>query len=497
MKRKVLFIVLVLAVNLGLAQNWQMFPLDSMRVYVNPFQQNEFLEYDSLGNLLTGVDFKEHKTLYDTTIIKLEQYSRLTIFESHFYWPEPVATYNGNSNFGNHIIKTSEHTLLVFQPQSSSFNDTLVFLNPESVTASWTVYQKDSLTILAKNLNLMEKDGDSIATIGLTIERLTNTGLETKVLPMKVSKKYGVIKSPVFYEIVRNKRPLDKISSVDILPYHPKSVLEFSKPKAGTIVHEFQNLTNNYMVFYNIWSNTEYYDTFYRKEQRMLVTNHYEHTFNKESYSDETVSFKSADFYRSNEYIPGRKDTNFNYTGLCQCWSYFGPCNKQILNHFNQYMGDYFFKNDTIFILPRVDEMNWHQTPNQFMENVGYVSGFNFSGQRKTKPSSPFEVYDDYGVQYLHIPGECELGAKMWRFDGSGINDISEYINFYPNPTTDFINFDIEEKVNEITAVSLDGRQTVLIFENDKIDVSNLESGIYVLEIKTDSGVLRGKVVKL
>ncbi|MCB9261863.1 MAG: T9SS type A sorting domain-containing protein [Flavobacteriales bacterium] len=78
-----------------------------------------------------------------------------------------------------------------------------------------------------------------------------------------------------------------------------------------------------------------------------------------------------------------------------------------------------------------------------------------------------------------------------------GKTEMESGVFLYPNPTTDFINFDIEEKVNEITAISLDGRQTALIFENDKIDVSNLESGIYALEIKTDSGVFRGKVVKI
>jgi hypothetical protein len=60
------------------------------------------------------------------------------------------------------------------------------------------------------------------------------------------------------------------------------------------------------------------------------------------------------------------------------------------------------------------------------------------------------------------------------------MNELASNIAVYPNPTTDFLNVNVEG-----TKRVLDLQGKVLsTTESNKIEVSNLNSGVYFLEIK-------------
>jgi len=74
--------------------------------------------------------------------------------------------------------------------------------------------------------------------------------------------------------------------------------------------------------------------------------------------------------------------------------------------------------------------------------------------------------------------------------------DITNAIHLYPNPTEQFLNFD--EQIQSYSILNLDGK--VLQQNNNlnasKIDVSKLQSGIYLLNANTSSGTHSQKFVK-
>ncbi|WP_053989928.1 T9SS type A sorting domain-containing protein [Mangrovimonas sp. TPBH4] len=81
---------------------------------------------------------------------------------------------------------------------------------------------------------------------------------------------------------------------------------------------------------------------------------------------------------------------------------------------------------------------------------------------------------------------------------------VSEYavdkeIIIYPNPTESIINIDYVNSVNieNVFFFSIDGK-LIDKFENDikQIDLSNLDSGVYLLKFNTGSGILFKRIIK-
>lgn len=79
----------------------------------------------------------------------------------------------------------------------------------------------------------------------------------------------------------------------------------------------------------------------------------------------------------------------------------------------------------------------------------------------------------------------------------TGIQDYKqEAITIYPNPVNDVLNINLNENIQSIKIISLDGR--VLLTESFKntIDVSTLADGIYFVEVSTLGNSYRKKIVK-
>src|SRR5699024_1767598 len=74
----------------------------------------------------------------------------------------------------------------------------------------------------------------------------------------------------------------------------------------------------------------------------------------------------------------------------------------------------------------------------------------------------------------------------------------SNNIKLYPNPTTDFLNLSIEAdlEILNITAVDLAGKPNKLSFEGNKINLNNLSTVTYILNIQTNKGLKTQKIIK-
>ena len=100
---------------------------------------------------------------------------------------------------------------------------------------------------------------------------------------------------------------------------------------------------------------------------------------------------------------------------------------------------------------------------------------------------------DYYGTNRI-LNTTVDIGA--YEYDASlGINDIqlsANYFNIYPNPATNFVNVSDNLNIKSISIYNTLGQQVITITKS-KIDVSNLLSGIYIVQISTINNSVKTK----
>lgn len=95
------------------------------------------------------------------------------------------------------------------------------------------------------------------------------------------------------------------------------------------------------------------------------------------------------------------------------------------------------------------------------------------------------------------------INNKMNNNSIEHIKSNKKEISFYPCPSTDFINFSIDEKKSKLIIYDITGKVTKLCFDLEllnskdvRLNISSLEKGIYIVEIKTPNSVYIGKIIK-
>ena len=97
-------------------------------------------------------------------------------------------------------------------------------------------------------------------------------------------------------------------------------------------------------------------------------------------------------------------------------------------------------------------------------------------------------------------------GSELWKLEQAALSleketiNQSAKINIYPNPTSDILNIKVEnQQIKSLNIYSLFGKE-VMKYTNKteikNIDISNLTSGIYLLQLKTDVGLFTKKIIK-
>ena len=82
------------------------------------------------------------------------------------------------------------------------------------------------------------------------------------------------------------------------------------------------------------------------------------------------------------------------------------------------------------------------------------------------------------------------------EFEVAGINDFGRNISIYPNPARKFITVSGISNA-QISLYTIEGK--LVKYEkltNNKIDLSNLSSGNYILKIESDAGIIIKKIIK-
>ena len=74
--------------------------------------------------------------------------------------------------------------------------------------------------------------------------------------------------------------------------------------------------------------------------------------------------------------------------------------------------------------------------------------------------------------------------------------DLASAFKLYPNPTSEWINIQSEIRIESVSIISIDGKRVLRENSTNKINLSALTSGYYFVEIETERGTIRKKIVK-
>lgn len=103
-------------------------------------------------------------------------------------------------------------------------------------------------------------------------------------------------------------------------------------------------------------------------------------------------------------------------------------------------------------------------------------------------------VHDNYaGNGYIDNIKINNEGGSL-STNESSIN--KEEISIYPNPATDFINIKSSAKIKNVEVYDLSGKRIEVKLDGDKVDVRNLSTGSYLLNIATDGRNFTKKFIK-
>ncbi len=77
-------------------------------------------------------------------------------------------------------------------------------------------------------------------------------------------------------------------------------------------------------------------------------------------------------------------------------------------------------------------------------------------------------------------------------------NELNNLVSIYPNPTTHYLNLELDENLilSSVNFYDITGRLVKEVQSYDTIDLSNLQSGIFLIEIDTDQGIVTKKILK-
>jgi len=109
----------------------------------------------------------------------------------------------------------------------------------------------------------------------------------------------------------------------------------------------------------------------------------------------------------------------------------------------------------------------------------------------------------DNETVYLAFVNRTEDGFKLYlddirveMEDPSGINELEAVqIKVSPNPSSDVIYISGMQSIKEVNIISVSG-QVLQQSSTEMVDLSSLESGRYIVEVKNDSQIARTLIVK-
>lgn len=102
-----------------------------------------------------------------------------------------------------------------------------------------------------------------------------------------------------------------------------------------------------------------------------------------------------------------------------------------------------------------------------------------------------------YGYAYQSTPNTFILTGDTGSGSTSGLNDVESHsFSVYPNPVTNCLNIK-GDNIQSVSVYNLNGQEMMKVTDGtNKIEVANLERGMYILSIVSENGVSKHKFIK-
>ncbi len=136
------------------------------------------------------------------------------------------------------------------------------------------------------------------------------------------------------------------------------------------------------------------------------------------------------------------------------------------------------------------DGLNTKPTPNN-----------NNEYEYKLLSTSTFEITQELRIEMVGVCDSIVLSPVV-LINGEPAESIVAFeVEIYPNPALEVINIKAAGKINfTIEKIRMINAQGQIVLErgnaNKEVNISTLLSGFYLLEIETDKGILRKKLIK-
>jgi len=128
-----------------------------------------------------------------------------------------------------------------------------------------------------------------------------------------------------------------------------------------------------------------------------------------------------------------------------------------------------------------------------------------------------WQVYDTTNTPFnwdAYLGMEIDTLGNVWVATGNNLHVLQsnsnpawlntiepekETFNIYPNPATDYVNVNCSQNINGIQLFDLTGKKmanySISNIKHTKINTAYLPKGIYIIELLTNTGVLKQKIV--
>jgi len=124
-----------------------------------------------------------------------------------------------------------------------------------------------------------------------------------------------------------------------------------------------------------------------------------------------------------------------------------------------------------------------------FIDNVKIITT-NFNKEIKSIMEFDFEL-DNYKS------GFKVDNVKIQNLENLAVNDISQKsLKIYPNPVSDILKIDSQEKIESISIFDAQGKQVLTSTSASQLNMERFSAGIYLIKIKTKEREFTEKIIK-
>lgn len=465
MKRKLLFFIWILIVNIGFSQDWNPFVLNQNSYYKQQYDNSAKVENFLLDSTLT-IDNTEILYFNAKSDFKSECYNNIKNESEYLDWLK-------NPNKIDSLVKTNDSVLYIANYNNGI--DTVIFKPYTKLNDSWIT---NGITIKCTEIGVSDILGNQDST-----KTYSCTGNGFDGIDFILSKNNGLIKFLPLNIFLYHSSSSNFPPYFELIGYSNKtSTSGYNQPDFS----DYFNLSAGDMLFWEDVSDPD------DPSEPNSTTYHVDSIISSYiSYDSVYYSYKRTD-YNENGSVSHignystfhlRKDEGLivqNHT------SWFGL-------KYNKYQpSEIFFLESLYFTIDNGDTITYaqYQLPGLFIDTtdciVGFIADYDLTVKFSTREGKIFQGTYSWGESSTTIIGSIINGIKQGETEiPTGIDNIPiEEIKVYPNPFGDYINIDSSEKI--LNAEIFDATGNLILrckIDNGTIDFREFPSGIYILKI--------------